>query len=91
MNTKRYILSVTGRVQGVFFRVRTKEAAEQLGVNGIVRNESDGSVYIEAEADEQQLQQFLSWVKQGPSHARVDDVAVTEAPIKQENGFSIEY
>ncbi len=39
-------IKVTGRVQGVFFRASTKEKAEELGINGWVRNEPDGSVLI---------------------------------------------
>ena len=42
---------VTGHVQGVFFRLSTRNRAVELGVRGSVRNEPDGSVSISAEAD----------------------------------------
>jgi acylphosphatase len=42
-------IRISGKVQGVFFRASTKGKAEQYGINGFVRNEKDGSVYIEAE------------------------------------------
>ena len=44
-------IHITGRVQGVNFRTYTKEKAEELGILGFVRNETDGSVYLEAEGD----------------------------------------
>jgi acylphosphatase len=56
---KRFSIRVNGRVQGVFFRASTKEVADQLGVRGFVRNEPDGKVYIEAEADEEALKRFV--------------------------------
>ena len=37
---------VTGNVQGVFFRAKTKDHADHLGLKGYVRNLSDGSVEI---------------------------------------------
>ncbi|HNU41845.1 MAG TPA: acylphosphatase, partial [Cyclobacteriaceae bacterium] len=41
---------VTGTVQGVYYRASTKQKADELGIKGFVRNQPDGSVYIEAEA-----------------------------------------
>ena len=45
---KKLRIHVQGRVQGVGFRYTTKMLADQLGVTGSVKNESDGSVSIEA-------------------------------------------
>ena len=44
--------NIRGKVQGVFFRDATRDFARFRGINGIVRNEPDGSVYLEAEGDE---------------------------------------
>ncbi|CDR94688.1 acylphosphatase, putative [Babesia bigemina] len=41
---------VSGRVQGVFFRKFTKEAADRLGIKGFVRNEADGTVSGEGQS-----------------------------------------
>ena len=71
---KRLSLRVHGRVQGVFFRVSTQRKAMELGVCGTVRNEPDGTVAIEAEADERTLEKFVEWCRNGPSGARVDRV-----------------
>jgi acylphosphatase len=75
---RRVDVRVTGLVQGVFFRASTREKALELGVRGTVRNEWDGSVFIEAEAAEPVLEQFLEWCRRGPSGARVDDLEIRE-------------
>lgn len=67
-------IRISGKVQGVFFRASTREKAQELGVRGFVRNESDGSVYIEAEGDQQALQQLANWCEIGPERARVERV-----------------
>jgi len=78
--TKHFSIRIIGKVQGVFFRASAQDKADELGVKGFVRNEPDGSVYIEAEADESSLQQFIDWCRQGPPRARVEKVDVKEGP-----------
>jgi acylphosphatase len=73
---KHVSIKITGRVQGVFFRASAKEQADTLGVKGFVRNEPDGSVYVEAESDEMTLTMFLTWCRKGPPLAQVDRVHV---------------
>jgi len=79
---KHFSIKVMGKVQGVFFRTLTKEKADELGITGFVRNEPDGCVYIEAEADEKILQQFVDWCRQGPPRARVEKMEVREGEGK---------
>ena len=68
---------VYGVVQGVGFRYTTKHLADQLKVSGIVRNESDGSVDIEALRSAPQIKQFIEELAKGPSpSASVDQVVV---------------
>ncbi len=86
---KHYTIHITGRVQGVFFRAYTKQKADELGIKGFVRNESDGSVYIEAEAPENIMDQFISWCYNGPERAAVTKVEVNEAPLKNFTTFEI--
>ena len=74
MKVKGVVIRVIGRVQGVGFRFYTQKTAKELGVNGYVQNKPDGSVYIEAEAEEAKLETFLLWCKQGPEWARVDKI-----------------
>ncbi len=71
-------ITIRGKVQGVFFRHGTKAVADQLGVKGFVRNEEDGSVYIEAEGDDWILENFLDWCNEGPDRAEVQTVEKSE-------------
>jgi acylphosphatase len=87
---KHISIKVTGRVQGVFFRASTKSKAEELGIHGIVRNEDDGSVHIEAEGDSEILKKFISWCHQGPPNAQVADCVVKDGEIKNFTRFSIQ-
>lgn len=75
---RHYIIRVYGKVQGVFFRANAQDKAEALGILGWVKNEPDGSVRIAAEGNEDALQEFVSWCKQGPTHARVEKVEFEE-------------
>jgi acylphosphatase len=75
---KHFSIRVSGVVQGVFFRASAKEVADQLGVKGFVRNEPNGEVYIEAEAEEETLKRFVEWCHQGPPRSRVATVDIAE-------------
>jgi acylphosphatase len=86
---KHYTIKVSGKVQGVFFRASTQAKAEELGVNGIVKNETDGSVYIEAEAEEETLKRFVAWCHQGPERAKVTECIVQEGNLKNYRNFQI--
>ena len=86
---KHIKLTVTGRVQGVWFRARTKEQADNLGVNGFVRNLLNGNVYIEAEGTEEQLQRFVNWCKIGPRLSHVDEVIKEHGNPAHFNCFEI--
>ncbi len=72
MSNKHFSIKITGKVQGVFFRASTKEKADELGVKGFVRNEPDGSVYVEVEGAEYILDQFIDWCTHGPERAWVE-------------------
>lgn len=86
---KHLKLHVSGKVQGVFFRASTKEQADYLGVKGFIRNEATGDVYIEAEGEENQLQEFLKWCEHGPSRARVDNLKIEEGSLKNFVRFEV--
>lgn len=65
-------ITVHGKVQGVFFRKSTELEARKLGLTGYVKNQANGTVYIEASGDPNALAEFLNWCHQGPRLARVD-------------------
>lgn len=68
---------ITGRVQGVCFRMETCRAVEHLKVSGRVRNKRDGSVEAVFEGDEADVKAALDWCHKGPPASRVDDVKVS--------------
>lgn len=88
--TKHFNLKVSGRVQGVFFRVSTKEQADALNIKGFVRNEPDGGVYIEAEGGEEELLLFSDWCHKGPAHAHVESCTLSEGVVRNYKDFSIQ-
>lgn len=78
-------MRVHGKVQGVFFRASTKDKAQELGLKGFVKNEEDGTVYIEAEGTPEALEQLKLWAHEGPSRARVEKVEVQQ--LSELTGF----
>lgn len=81
---------VTGKVQGVFYRQSTKEKAVELGLSGIVKNQPDGSVFIQASGPSQALNQFIAWCKQGPPRAEVISVQVESIEPRGFIGFTVQ-
>lgn len=82
-------VKIVGKVQGVFFRASTKEKADSLGIKGMVRNERDGGVYIEAEGGDKILNEFLQWCKKGPPSAIVAEIKIVEGDPKYFKTFEI--
>jgi len=86
---KRAEVVVRGAVQGVFFRVETRNRAQSLGVSGWVRNAPDGSVEAAFEGEDERVESMVSWCSRGPTGARVDDVDVMWAEPLGEQAFAI--
>ena len=83
---------ISGRVQGVFFRVETQRAAQRFGVNGWVRNKRDGTVEAVFEGSRQNVDATLDWCRQGPSMSHVDKVDVDWQDYTGEfKGFDITF
>jgi acylphosphatase len=76
----RYCIKIHGRVQGVFFRKYTLEAAQHFGVKGFVMNQPDGTVYCEAEGGETALEAFTDWCGEGSPMSRVTGVEIEAKP-----------
>lgn len=87
----RVHVSISGVVQGVFFRVRTQDQAQMLGLNGWVRNKSDGKVEAVFEGPRKNVGQMVEWCRLGPSAAQVDNVETHEEPEEGLSGFEIRY
>jgi acylphosphatase len=86
---KHINIRITGKVQGVSFRATTKAVADQMGIRGIIRNEADGSVYLEAEGDDVSLEVFLEWCHEGSDRSRIENVEVVPAELKNYQNFEI--
>jgi acylphosphatase len=82
-------ITITGKVQGVFFRKFTLEKATLLGIKGWVKNESDGSVTVEVEGELHQLLAMTSWLKEGPPMAEVQDLMITHGEPQGYQDFQI--
>lgn len=85
---RRYLIS--GRVQGVGFRLFTQETGVREGLHGWVSNLPDGRVEIQAEGDVEALERFERTIRQGPRGARVGEVDVTDTGLMfRDTGFHI--
>lgn len=82
-------ISINGRVQGVSFRYYALQQARLHGIRGYVKNKPDGSVYIEAEGEEQTLDAFVRWCHDGPPWAIVENIKVTWQEPKNFTTFTI--
>lgn len=87
---KNINLRISGLVQGVFFRQSAKQVAKQLGVTGFIRNEPDGTVYAEAEGEEELIDQFVTWCHKGPPAAKVENMEVAGGSVKGFEDFTIQ-
>ena len=70
-------MTAIGRVQGVGFRWFVQQCAERTAVHGYVKNMTDGSVQILAQADEARLELFISLIKKGNGVSRIQDMLVS--------------
>ena len=80
---------VYGRVQGVWFRDSTHDAATAHGVSGWVRNREDGTVEAVFEGGREAVETLLAFVQKGPTGARVERVDVSEEAPRGEQGFAL--
>lgn len=86
---KHLKIKVFGKVQGVLFRASAKRKAESLDITGFICNESDGSIYIEAEGKITNLDTFVKWCHHGPIMAGVVRIEVEDAPVKNFTEFLV--
>ena len=84
-------VTITGRVQGVFFRAWTAEQARTLGVNGWVRNAPDGSVEAHVQGDRWAVQRLIELLHRGPPSAVVDEVIEEGAELGPSLEFEVRH
>ena len=78
---------VSGRVQGVWFRASAEREAAMRRVGGFARNEPDGSVLVELEGEEADVDAVVAWCRVGPPRAEVRAVEVTDVPTQGSRSF----
>jgi len=88
---KRRRITITGKVQGVFYRKNAQARATALGLSGWVKNLENGGVLAEVQGEPFGVEQFIAWCKEGPQRAQVTGVEVETVPSKVEQGFRILY
>ena len=82
-------MSVSGRVQGVFFRAECADRARALGLSGWVRNAPDGRVEAAFEGSDEAVDEAIAWCRTGTPSAIVQDVEVLEETPTGEVGFRV--
>ena len=76
-----------GWVQGVGFRYRARHAADQVGATGWVHNEYDGSVTMEIQGTEEQIDQVILMIERG-TYVKIENMDVKTLPVDpDEHGF----
>lgn len=85
MPTARFTIS--GKVQGVFYRASTHMQAQDLGVDGYAKNLPDGRVEVLASGPAEVLDALERWLHQGPPAAEVTSVSREDLPEQDLHGF----
>ena len=70
-------IKIKGHVQGVFFRKNTQKQANKLSIKGYVKNLSNGSVICVASGLKENIDKLITYCKQGPPQASVEEVIIT--------------
>jgi len=81
-------LRISGRGQGVGYRVFVIDEAQRLGLCGWVRNRRDGTVEVSAAGADEAVAQLVEACRRGPPAARVTEIAISEAAEDGVAGFA---
>jgi len=86
---KRIRYTFTGYVQGVGFRYRAYHAAQTLDLTGWVRNEYNGSVTMEIQGEDHNINAMLEMIEKS-RYIEIDNLHSTELSLKpDERSFEI--
>ena len=83
--------SVSGRVQGVAYRMSLVREATALGLTGWVRNSPDGRVLFLASGTSDAVSALLGWARRGPALARVDVLSVEDVDEEPPTTFEVRF
>jgi len=89
---KTYKIILSGRVQGVFFRLFTKKKANELGIKGYVKNLENDKIEAVFQGKEDSIKKIINWCKKGPSSARIDSIKIHQIKSEKEyKEFKVEF
>jgi acylphosphatase len=89
---KRAHVFISGTVQGVFFRSKTKQYADQYDVKGWVRNLPDGRVEAVFEGENEAVNALIEFCKHGPAGSRVTNIDLRwESYTGEFDKFKVKY
>jgi acylphosphatase len=87
--TRTVTVKIEGRVQGVYYRAWTDETARTLGLNGWVRNATDGSVEAVFSGPPAAVADMLRRCADGPRDAKVTAVTIIDEGGAPPSGFRV--
>ena len=82
-------IRVYGNVQGVFYRVFVKKHADELEIGGFTKNNSDGTVEIVAEGDEESMEEFIRRCRRGNEQSIIKRMRIVDGEMQGFNGFRV--
>ena len=82
-------MTITGKVQGVFFRSNARKKALELKIRGYAKNLENGQVEIVAQGNDDKLKDFVKFLKSGPGYANVYDMRIKHKDLEYIRDFKI--
>lgn len=86
---KRVRVTVSGRVQGVFFRATCAARARQRALGGFVRNLPDGRVEAAFEGPDEAVDAMVEWCGRGPDFAEVRSLETVAEQPRGDTAFAV--
>ena len=86
---RHYNITVKGKVQRVSYRFCTHAQAMKYSLTGYVRNLHNGDVFIEAEGEEENINNLIDWCYVGSPLSQVKEVIAEEGSVKNHETFEI--
>lgn len=84
-----YVAHVSGKVQGVYFRVSSQQKAIDYGLSGYAKNLADGDVEVMLCGEERNVEKMLAWLKHGPEQAEVTQMQKKQVDWQDHSFFAI--
>ncbi|SER84714.1 acylphosphatase [Salipaludibacillus aurantiacus] len=87
---KRFHIIAEGRVQGVGFRYQAQLNAQERNLTGWVKNKLDGTVEMEVQGNEDEIESFMSSLKNLRFPVKIENLQTEEIETAEnEKEFSV--